>query len=257
MRGIKRTFGKGVLVTLILWFALAAGFVWASDHGNQAAAHGESLKADPHEAVATHGDAHAGDAVVHDHEAEAAAVHNEGHGDAHAGGHGDGHKVDSLSPEKLKDLGFRVMNFVVLLIILVKFGAKPIAESLGSRRQQIRDELEDLEAKKAKAEQDYKEFSAKLETVEKDVDSIVEKAVAQAEVEKARILEAAEQSAADIKRSAEAAVANEIVAAKRDLKVSATEQAAVMAEEIIVKNLTADDQVKIIEDYLDKVGAVQ
>ena len=30
-----------------------------------------------------------------------------------------------------------------------------------------------------------------------------------------------------------------------------------MAEELIVKNLTEDDQVKIIETYLDKVGAVQ
>ena len=238
MRGMKRTFGKGVLITLILWFALAAGYVWAAsnDHGSQAAAHG-----DAHAAAAAHGDGHAAD-----------AAHGDAHGDGHGGGHGD-----SLSPEKLKDLGWRVMNFVVLLIILVKFGAKPIGESLGSRRQQIKDELEELEAKKAKAEQDYKEFSAKLESVEKDVDSIVEKAVAQAEVEKARILEAAEQSAADLKRSAEAAVTNEIVAAKRELKVSATEQAAVMAEEIIVKNLTADDQVKIIEDYLDKVGAVQ
>jgi F-type H+-transporting ATPase subunit b len=30
-----------------------------------------------------------------------------------------------------------------------------------------------------------------------------------------------------------------------------------MAEELIIKNLTSDDQVKIIEEYLDKVGAVQ
>jgi F-type H+-transporting ATPase subunit b len=30
-----------------------------------------------------------------------------------------------------------------------------------------------------------------------------------------------------------------------------------MAEELIVKNLTPEDQVKIIENYLDKVGAVQ
>ena len=92
---------------------------------------------------------------------------------------------------------------------------------------------------------------------EKDVDTIVEKAVAQAEIEKSRILEAAEKSADDIKRAAESVIFNEIVAAKRDLKNGVTEQAAVMAEELIVKNLTADDQVKIIEDYLDKVGAVQ
>jgi len=235
MRGMKRTFGRGALVVLILWFALAAGSVWASDHGG-----GHTAPVDAHAVADTHG-------------AEADAI---GHGGA-AAAQGGAHVADSLSPGKLKDLGFRVMNFIVLLIILVKFGAKPIADSLGDRRQQIRDEIEDLESKKVKAEQDYKEFSVKLEAVEKDVETIVEKAVAQAEVEKGRILEAAEQSAADIKRSAESAIANEITAAKRDLKVSVTEQAAVMAEELIVKNLTADDQVKIIEDYLDKVGAVQ
>ncbi len=240
MRGMKGTFGKSALVALVLWFALAAGSVWASDHGTEQAA-----SVDAHAVAAdTHGAAvDAGHAVA-----------DAGHGETAGGAHG---APDSLSPAKLKDLGFRVMNFIVLLIILVKFGAKPIAESLGSRRQQIRDELEDLEAKKVKAEQDYKDFSLKLESVEKDVDTIVEKAVAQAEIEKARILEAAEQSAADIKRSAESAIANEITAAKRDLKVSVTDQAAVMAEELIIKNLTADDQVKIVEDYLDKVGAVQ
>ncbi|MEN8199769.1 MAG: ATP synthase F0 subunit B [Thermodesulfobacteriota bacterium] len=251
---MKRTFGKGALLALILWFALAAGSVWASDHGTHVETGAGMPSADPHKSMVMHGEENAGHAIVADHAAEVAAVHGDAHpADAHGGGHG----ADSLSPAKLKDLGFRVMNFIVLLIILVKFGAKPIANGLGARRQQIRDEIEDLEAKKVQAEQDYKQFSAKLESVEKDVDTIVEKAVAQAEVEKARILEAAEKSADDIKRSAEMAIANEVTAAKRDLKVSATEQAAVMAEELIVKNLTADDQVKIIEDYLDKVGAVQ
>ena len=253
MRGMKRTIGKSALVALILWFALAAGSVWASDHGTTAAT-GEGMPtADAHASAEMQGEANAGHAIVEGHAAEVAAVH----GDAAAGGHGDVHVADSLSPEKLKDLGWRVMNFIVLMIILVKFGAKPIANGLGARRQQIKDEIEDLEAKKVDAEKAYKEFSAKLESVEKDVGSIVEKAVAQAEIEKVNIIEAAEKSADDVKRSAEMAIANEVTAAKRSLKVTVTEQAAVMAEDLIIKNLTADDQVKIIEDYLDKVGAVQ
>ncbi len=246
MRGMKRIFGKGALVALILWFALAAGSVWASSQeGDHAATSAEAHAVDTHAPAAdAHGAAaDAGHAVADEHGADA--------------GHGDAHAVDSLSPAKLKDLGFRVMNFIVLLIILVKFGAKPIANGLGARRKQIRDEIEELEAKKVDAEKAYKEFSEKLESVEKDVDGIVEKAVAQAEVEKVRILEAAEKSAEDIKRSAEMAIANEVTAARRTLKVEVTEQAAVMAEELIIKNLTSDDQVKIIEDYLDKVGAVQ
>jgi len=250
MRGIKRTAGKSVLFALVLWFALAIGSAYASGQPES----GEGVPtSDAHTTTIMHEEANAGHGLASDIAAEAAVTHGEA-----AAGHGGGHvPANSLSPAKLKDLGFRVMNFIVLLIILVKFGAKPIADSLGSRRQQIKDEIEDLEAKKAKAEQDYKEFSIKLESVEKDVDTIVEKAVAQAEIEKARILEAAEQSAADIKRAVESAIANEITAAKRELKIGVTEQAAVMAEELIVKNLTADDQVKIIEDYLDKVGAVQ
>jgi F-type H+-transporting ATPase subunit b len=241
MRGIKRTFGKSALFALVLWFALAAGSVWASDHGGQHAAPADAQAV----VTGTHGTVDAG----HD-------VTEEAHGES-GGAHGGAHAVDSLSPAKLKDLGFRVMNFLVLLIILVKFGAKPVADSLGDRRKQIRDEIEDLEAKKIKAEQDYREFSAKLESVEKDVDSIVEKAIAQAEIEKVKILEAAEKSADDIKRAVTSTISNEIIAAKRDLKNGVTEQAALMAEELIVKNLTAGDQVKIIEDYLEKVGAVQ
>jgi F-type H+-transporting ATPase subunit b len=252
MKEIMRTMGKSALVALVLWFALAAGSVWANTHG-EAAATGEGMPtADAHMATEMHGEEDAGHAIVEGHTAEAAALHGEAEGT-----HGGHAVVDSLSPAKVKDFWFRVMNFAVLMIILVKFGAKPIANALGDRRKQIRVELEDLEAKKVAAEKAYKEFSAKLEAVEKDVSTIVEKAVAQAEIEKVRILEAAEKSADDVKRSAEMAISNEVTAAKRTLKIEVTEQAAVMAEELIIKNLTADDQVKIIEDYLDKVGAVQ
>jgi len=45
--------------------------------------------------------------------------------------------------------------------------------------------------------------------------------------------------------------------ARRSLKNDVADQAAAMAETLIVKNLTAVDQVKIVEDYLAKVGAVQ
>ena len=182
-----------------------------------------------------------------------------GAADAHAaeGDHGGGHGEGSLSPAKLKDLFWRVVNFIALMIILVKFGAKPIASALGGRQTAVKNELEDLETRRDDAESQYREFEAKLATVEKDIDSIVEKAVAQAEVEKAKILEKAEQAVDDMKRQAELAIQNEIVEARRDLKNEVADKAAVMAEELIIKNLTPEDQVNIIENYLDKVGAAQ
>jgi F-type H+-transporting ATPase subunit b len=192
---------------------------------------------------------------------ESSAAADGAHGvsaeDSHAEEGSHGAVGGSLSAAKLKDLFWRVINFVALMIILVKFGAKPIGSALAGRQQKIRDELAELEARKAEAETSYRQFEAKLSTVEKDIDRIVEKAIAQAEVEKTKIIEKAEQSAEDIKRQAQLAIQNEIMVARRTLKNDVADQAAVMAEELIIKNLTSDDQVKIIEEYLDKVGAVQ
>lgn len=241
MKRVKQIVKKSLLVTAALWLTLAVSSVWAAESVENTPA------ADHAAAVAEQG----GDTG-------AAA----GHGEAVVGEHGAaaGHEAvhhDSLSPAKLKDLGLRVMNFVALMFILIKFGAKPIGDALSGRRRQVKDDLDAVEVKKADAERTYKEFSAKLASVEKDVSQIVEKAIAQAEIEKVKILERAEEMAEDIKRQAQMAVANEVTAAKRMLKNEIADQAAVMAEALIMKNLTADDQVKIVEDYLDKVGAIQ
>lgn len=233
MKGIKQAARLLILATVAVCFAFSAATVWAS---SSQPAHGTEQAAQTAPAADAHGDA--------------AAAHGEA-----AGGHAAA--GGSLSAAKVKDLGLRVMNFAVLLYLLVKFCAKPIGAGLAGRRKAIREEIEELEARKSAAEKSYREFEAKLATVEKDIDKVVERAVAQAEVEKAKIIERAEQAAADIKRQAAMAIQKEIMEARRTLKNEVAEQAAVLAEELIVKNLTADDQVKIVEDYLAKVGAVQ
>ncbi|NTW87720.1 MAG: F0F1 ATP synthase subunit B [Desulfobulbaceae bacterium] len=179
------------------------------------------------------------------------------HAVAADGGHGAKKVSSSLSAEKVKDLGWRVVNFIALMIILVKFGAKPIGAGLAARQKKIKDEIEDLQQKRADAERSYNDFQAKLASVESEIDKIVDRAVAQAEIEKVKIIEKAEQAAHDIKRSAEMAIQNELTEARRTLKNEVADQAAIMAEKLIVNNLTADDQVKIIDNYLAKVGAVQ
>ncbi len=232
MNGVKQIARYVSLLTLTLWFALSFGSAFATEPAS-------------HETVAAeHGVA-----------ADTGAVVAEGHGDVAAEGHGAA--GGSLSAAKLKDLGWRVVNFIALMIILVKFGAKPIGSGLAARQKKIKDEIETLNKQRVDAENSYNDFQQKLATVESEIDKVVERAVAQAEVEKSKIIEKAELAADDIKRAADQAIQNEITEARRFLKDEVADQAAVMAEELIVKNLTADDQVKIIEDYLVKVGAVQ
>ena len=162
----------------------------------------------------------------------------------------------SLSPAKLKDLGWRAMNFAALAIILVKFLGKPIGNAMSSRRMAIVDQFEELNERRADVENTYKEYEAKIGQIDTEVSGILDAAKAQAETEKAKIIADAERTAEDIKRKAEMSIQNEMSMARTKLTQEVADQAAVMAEEIIRKNLNDTDQANLIDGYLDKVGAL-
>jgi F-type H+-transporting ATPase subunit b len=177
---------------------------------------------------------------------------------AYASSGGEGAQAGgSLSPAKLKDLLWRVLNFAVLAVVLFKVLSKPIANGLYARQQSIKEQFNDLEERKAEADKTYKTYEDKLASIDKEVSDIIQAAIAQGEVEKDRIIEEANRAAADIKRQAEMAIQHELAAAKLRLREEVANQAVVMAEELIRKNLQEADQVKLIEDYLAKVGTVQ
>ena len=173
---------------------------------------------------------------------------------AYASSGGEG---GSLSPAKLKDLLWRVLNFAVLAVVLFKVLSKPIANGLRARQQSIKEQFADLEERKAEADTAYQTFEEKLSSIDGEVSDIIQSAIAQGEAEKNRIIEEANRAAEDIKRQAEMAIQHELAEAKLRLREEVANQAVVMAEELIRKNLQETDQVKLIEDYLAKVGTVQ
>ena len=186
------------------------------------------------------------------HPAPAAKGGHEGHD-----GHGEAHASNPLAWPKVKDFIWRTLNFIALLALLAYFGGKPVINALRGRQERIAGELADLTAKRDAAEQSYREFTAKIAGMEKEMEQLVEQAVAQAQNEKARILAEAERAAGEIKRQAEAAVQAEVAAAKRRLREEVAEEAAKMAEDLIRQNLTEADHVGVIEQYLERVGAAQ
>lgn len=228
------------IITMLFVVGVCGGMLapcFAGEHGEEEHSVKQKVMQDQQ-----HAEGHvAGDAVEH-------VGENSGHAEHHA---------PMLTAAKLKDLFWRILNFAVLIFILVKFLAKPIATSLGGRRQEIKDELEAMQEKRDEAEQTYKAFELRLAGMEDELTELVNKAKAMAEEEKTRILAEAEAAAKDIQRQAEASVQGTLAQAKTSLQTEIAEQAVVMAEELIVKNLTPEDQVAITEQYLERVGAIQ
>ncbi len=150
---------------------------------------------------------------------------------------------------------FRVMNFSVLLIALVFVLRKPLSQALGARIKGIKDQLEDLEARKTEAEKQLAEYSEKLSWLEKESEEIVDDYIKQGKEAKARILKEAESAVEKLQSQARRNIEHEFKQAKIKLQEEIFETSLVKAEAIIKNKILGEDQDRLVNEYLRKVEA--
>lgn len=150
---------------------------------------------------------------------------------------------------------YRVFNFAVLAIGLFLLVRKPASEALNGRISGIKDELDDLEKKKAEAEKTLSQYNEKISLLEKEAEKIVAQYTDQGEKAKGRILEEAEKAAAKLEAQAKRNIEHEFKNAKAKLQEEVMTKALEEAEKIIRENISPDDQDRLVDEYLDKVVA--
>ncbi len=216
----------GLLTLVLAAFLLAAPMALASGE----AAHGEA--AEPH--------------------AEAAEGHAEAAG--HAGGeHGD-HGDHGTKGWAATDT-YRVMNFVVLAVVLFFLLRKPMVQALDNRIQGIRDQLKELEEKKAAAQKELADYTQKIARLDEEAEQILAEYTRQGEEAKERILKEAESAAEKLEQQAKRNIENEFENARKALQAEIIEKSLAKAEELIQEQITAEDQDRLVDEYLEKVVA--
>lgn len=155
------------------------------------------------------------------------------------------------------DLVKRTMNFVVLAGVLIFLLRKPLAKGLESRRQGIKDELDDLEGQKQEAGKRLAEYKEKLSLLDQEVEKIVAEYIREGEAAKAKIIEEAQLVAEKLQEQAKKNIEHEFQKAKQQLKVEMAEQAVAMAEQLIKEHINEEDQERIVDEYLTKVVVAQ
>jgi len=155
------------------------------------------------------------------------------------------------------DLLKRVMNFVVLAVALVFLLRKPLKQFFSQRTQSIADELADLEAKREAAKAELAKIEATLKAAEADKETILAEFRSQGEKEKVKIIAAAQVTAERIKAQAQFTIEQEVASAKAELKREVANMSAQVAEDLIKQRITAQDQGRLVDEYLSKVQEVQ
>ena len=109
--------------------------------------------------------------------------------------------------------------------------------------------------KSLQAEKKLAAYNQKFAELEKESEGIVAEYVRQGEEAKVRILKEAEAAADKLKVQAQKNIENEIQRAKAQLQAEILDKALSKAEALIKEKVNADDQEKLVDEYLAKVVA--
>lgn len=163
-----------------------------------------------------------------------------------------GHHV--ASGVLLKDFLYRVLNFGIVVAILAYFLTKPIKKAFSGRREEIEKNLAEAQSIKDAAEAKFAEYDRKLAQATEEISEISAAIRREGELEKLKIIENAKAMAIKIEQDAEKAAEIEVAKARTELQREAVQLAVGVAEELLKKNFTKDDDTRLIDEYMQKVG---
>ena len=168
---------------------------------------------------------------------------------AEGGAHGAAH--DS---ERLWDLGYRFLNFSLLVIILfVAIRKTAIKDFFSNRRDEIKKRFEDLKKERDAAERRYRELENELKTFELKKNEILKAFEAEGIAEKEKIIAEAEEKSQQILAQTELTIEREFQAARDRLQGEMAEVASKRAQEIIEKQIKDSDQDQLINEFIERM----
>jgi F-type H+-transporting ATPase subunit b len=151
------------------------------------------------------------------------------------------------------EFAWKTLDFILLVGFLYWLLAEKIKIFFVGRRQEIKDSMENAAKEKTEAEKKYREYSEKIDKASHEIDGIIDMIKAQGVAEKQKIIEDAGKVAQKMKEDAQARIEQEFNKASYQLRSEAVQLSVQMAEEILKKNITAQDHEVMVREYMDKV----
>jgi F-type H+-transporting ATPase subunit b len=152
------------------------------------------------------------------------------------------------------ELIWGALSFLVVFLVLAKFGFPAIKKGLEDRTAKIQGDLDAAESAKAEVTSKVAEYDAKLAEARTEAARIIEEARQDADKYRAdkradadaEIVTLKEQAAADVEASKAQAIA--------DIRGEVATLAIGAAEQVVGQSLDRDANVALVEQFIDSVG---
>jgi len=145
--------------------------------------------------------------------------------------------------------------FVVLLLIMWKFGVPAVKNMEQAREERIRNDLEGAEKARIEAEAEKAQYLAQIAGARDEAGRIIEEARQSAEQVRRDLIAKAEADAAEVRQRAEADIEVQRQRALTELRGDVAQLSIDLAERIVGRSLDGDTQRQLVDSFIDQVGS--
>ena len=151
-------------------------------------------------------------------------------------------------------LAWTVLTFVLLLVVLKKVAWGPILDALDARENEIKDALNAAEKAREEAERVSSDYEDAIRKAQAEAQQIISDAKTAGEKVKLDLETVANKKADEIIEKAKAQIDTERVRVISEIKTVAIEISLSAAAKVIEKNLDSDDNRKLVNEALEGIG---
>lgn len=157
----------------------------------------------------------------------------------------------------IHEIWFPLINFLIFLYLIKRFAVPVARDHFRTRHEGIRRLVAEAAAAKDQAETRAQEYRDRLARLKEEVKRIHETFTSEGEREKARMLREAEGQAAKVKADADFLVGQEMKVAQARLLQETARLAHASAEKMIRSHLTPEDDKRLADEFVTKLGGLR
>jgi F-type H+-transporting ATPase subunit b len=146
-----------------------------------------------------------------------------------------------------------IVTFLVLLTFLAKFAWKPLLEALETRQNAIRKSLDDAQQAKTELERLHVESGHIIQKARVDAEAIISQSRVDGDRLREEIRAKARTEADHIVKNAERQIQLETSRALEQIRREAVDLSVMIASKIIQRNLSREDNERLIDEALKQV----
>jgi F-type H+-transporting ATPase subunit b len=149
---------------------------------------------------------------------------------------------------------WQTLNFLGFIALLVWLLRRPLVQFFENRSAQVAESLKKAKADRDHAEAVAREVGERLERIEAEIEGMRTHAREQAEAEEKEIAAHAAEEAGRVVARANADLDARVRAARNELTAYAADLAVDLARDLVVKNVTPEDETRLVAEGVKNLG---